>query len=547
MCGRCQCPGAGNGVRARIIPLSKRHSTPGTPPLTKALLRSTAVVGQMTMISRVLGFVRDVVIARFFGANLAADAFFVAFKIPNLFRRLFAEGAFAQAFVPVLAEYRERDGDAGVGDLVGAVAGTLALVLLAVVTAGVLAAPALIFVFAPGFADEPDKRELAVALLRLTFPYLGFISLTALAGGVLNTYGRFAIPAFTPVLLNVALIGAALLLAPGMERPVMALGIGVFVGGVAQLALQLGALARLGLAIRPLVGFAHAGVQQILRLMLPALFGVSVAQLNLMLDTIIASFLETGSISWLYYADRLVEFPLGVFGIALATVILPTLSARHSEGDAREFSTTLDWALRWVFLIGLPAAGALAVLAAPIITTLFAYGEFGARDVGMATRSLVAYSGGLMGFILIKVLAPGYFARQDTRTPVRVGVIAMLANAVLNLLLIVPLAHAGLALATTLSAALNAALLWRGLRRDGVYRPGGGWAGFLARVVLATAIMCAALAWWVEPAGIWLAAGVAARAVDLLFAVAGGAAIYFLALGVFGLRPRDMAARAPGV
>ena len=496
----------------------------------------------MTLISRVMGFVRDVIIAKIFGASAAADVFFVAFKIPNLFRRLFAEGAFAQAFVPVLAEYREKHGEDAVGALIGAAGGTLGLVLMVVTALGVLAAPALIMVFAPGFIDEPDKAGLAADLLRLTFPYLGFISLTALAGSVLNTYGRFAVPAFTPVLLNVALISAALWLAPQLERPVMALAMGVLAGGVAQLLLQWAALVGLKLPIRPKVSFNHPGVRQILRLMGPAMFGVSVAQINLMLDTIIASFLETGSISWLYYSDRLIEFPLGVFGIALATVVLPTLSSQFSKNDGDEFAHTLNWALRWVFLIGLPAAVALALLAGPMLASLFGYGAMGERDVAMASRSLVAYSGGLLAFILIKVLAPGYFARQDTRTPVRIGIIAMVTNMVLNVLLVFPLAHAGLALATTLSACLNAGFLWRGLYQDGVYRAQTGWPVFLLRVALALMVMSGLLIWLVPvDVGLWLTWSMPERAIHLGGAVLGGAAVYFLTLAVCGLRPRHMA------
>lgn len=501
----------------------------------------------MTLVSRVLGFVRDVVIARIFGASLAADVFFVAFKIPNLFRRLFAEGAFSQAFVPVLAEYREREGEAATGGLVGATAGVLALVLCAFVALGVLAAPVFIMVFAPGFIDDAGKLELASSLLRLTFPYLLFISLAALAGAVLNTYGRFAIPAITPVLLNLALIGCAWLLAPHLAQPVFALAVGVLLGGIAQLALQLAAVARLGLPIRLGVSFAHTGVRRILALMGPAIFGVSVAQINLLLDAVIASFLETGSISWLYYADRLVEFPLGVLGIALATVILPTLSSRHSEGSREAFSATLDWALRWVVLVGLPAACALGVLAVPVLSTLFQYGEFAERDVTMAARALMAYAGGLLAFILVKVLAPGYFARQDTRTPVRIGIIAMSANMVFNLLLVFPLAHAGLALATTLSASLNAALLWRGLRRDGVYLPAPGWPRFLLRVVCATAVMSGLLAWWVAPLASWSAWSVAERGTALATVIAIGGLAYVLALAILGLRPRDMVLREGGV
>lgn len=539
----------GGPGRFRIIACQTGAFAPsaGGGTLHAKLLRSTAVVGQMTLISRVLGFVRDVVIARLFGASLAADAFFIAFKIPNLFRRLFAEGAFSQAFVPVLAEYRERDGDEGVRALVDPTGGALALVLLAVTALGVAAAPVLITIFAPGFLDDTEKLGLATDLLRLTFPYLLFISLTALAGAVLNTYGRFAVPAFTPVLLNVAIITSALVLSPRLEEPVMALALGVLAGGVAQLALQIAALARLGLVPRPRLDREHPGVRKILRLMGPAMFGVSVAQINLMLDTLIASFLVTGSISWLYYSDRLMEFPLGVFGIALATVVLPNLSARFSEGDGGAFSETLDWALRWVLLVGLPAAAGLAVLAAPMLATLFGYGAFAEHDVAMAARSLVAYAGGLVGFMLIKVLAPGFFARQDTKTPVRIGVIAMVANMALNLLLVFPLAHAGLALATTLSAWLNAALLLRGLRRENVYAPGPGWRRFALRVGCACAAMTALL-WWLAPdPSAFQALGALDRALELAWLVAAGAFTYFAVLAALGMRPAHMATREPTV
>ena len=494
----------------------------------------------MTFISRILGLVRDVVIARFFGTTLAADAFFIAFKIPNLFRRLFAEGAFSAAFVPVLTEQKETTDEAAVAGLIDATFGTLALVLLVVVALGVLAAPVVITVFAPGFLQQADKLDLATALLRITFPYLLFVSLTALLSGVLNTYGRFAVPAFTPALLNVSLIACAIVLAPRMAEPVTALAMGVFVGGVAQLVLQYLAVARLGFLPRPRVGFAQAGVRRIMRLMVPAIFGASVAQINLMLDTLIASFLQTGSISWLWYSDRLMEFPLGVFGIALATVILPSLSRSFARDDARSFSTTLDWALRWVFLISLPAAVGLAVLARPMLSTIFQYQVFSEHDVIMAARSLVAYGSGLMGFVFIKVLAPGFFARQDTRTPVKIGVIAMVVNMVLNLALVLPLAHAGLALATALSAYVNAALLLRVLLNEGIYRPAPGWGGYLARVGISSAVMAGVLVTGVQTIDVWSAWDAWTRALHLALWVVAGAVVYFAVLGLLGLRVRDM-------
>jgi len=494
----------------------------------------------MTLLSRLLGFVRDLVFARLFGAGASMDAFLVAFKIPNFLRRMFAEGAFSQGFVPVLGEYKAQRDAAEVRVLVDRVAGTLALVLAGLTLVAVVAAPLLILLFAPGFHADASRYDLAVSMLRLTFPYLLFISLTACAGGILNSYGRFAVPAFTPVLLNLALIGAALWLAPRMAEPVVALAWGVLVAGIVQLAFQLPALARLGLLPRPRPAFRDPGVRRVMKLMAPALFGASVTQINLLIDTLIASFLAAGSISWLYYSDRLVEFPLGVFGIALATVILPNLSQRHAETDPEAFSRTLDWALRWVVVIGTPATVGLFVLAAPLLTTLFHYDAFGARDVHMAARSLMAYAVGLQGFILVKVLAPGYFARQDTRTPVRIGIIAVGVNVTLNLALVLPLAHAGLALATSLAAFVNAGLLFRGLHKDGVYRPLPGWSALAWRVAIASLTLAGLLWWGAGDLGRWFAWSGYERAGQLLLWVVAGAIVYFAVLAAAGLRPTHL-------
>ena len=508
----------------------------------RRLFRSTATVGANTLLSRVLGFVRDIVIARMFGASLGADAFFVAFRIPNLLRRLFAEGAFSHAFVPVLSQYKAEREHAEVRELAAGVAGTLGGVLFLVTLAGVLAAPLLVLGFAPGFDSQGDKYALTVHMLRITFPYILFISLTSFAAGILNTYGRFGIPAFTPVLLNVSLIGAAVWLAPRMAQPVTALAWGVLVAGVVQLLFQLPFLSQLRLLVLPQLRRGHEGVSRILRLIVPAVFGVSVAQINLLIDTLIASFLVTGSISWLYFSDRMVEFPLGVFGIALATVILPSLSRRHAEGEGRAFSQTLDWALRWVVLVALPSTVGLAALATPILSTLFQYGAFSARDVEMASLSLVAYAAGLLGFAGIKVLAPGYFSRQDTRTPVRIGVIAMLANIALNLALVVPLRHAGLALATSLAAFINAGLLYRGLVRATVYQPEPGWGRLWLQVLVANAVMAALLVVLRGDPSIWFEASAAQRALRLAALVATGAVVYAVVLWLFGIRLRDLIA-----
>ncbi len=505
-------------------------------------MKSTAVVGGMTLISRILGFVRDMVFARVFGADAATDAFFLAFKIPNFLRRLFAEGAFSQAFVPVFTEYKERRSRAELRLLLDRVAGSFALVLLGITAVGVIAAPVLIAIFGPGFLDDEPTFDLASDMLRLTFPYILFISLTAFAGAILNSFGRFAVPAFTPVLLNVCLIGAAVWAAPWFDEPVVALAWGVFVAGLAQLLFQLPFLARLGVLPRPRLKGVHEGVERIKQLMLPAIFGSSVVQINLLFDTLIASFLVTGSISWLYYSDRLVEFPLGVFGIALATVILPKLSRDHAQASPEAFSATLDWALRWVWLIGAPAAVGLVVLAGPMLTTLFYGGEFGLDDVRMSSLSLMAYALGLLAFILVKVMAPGFYARQDTKTPVRIGIQAMLWNMALNVAFVVPLVltgfqgpHMGLALATAASAFINAGLLFRRLRRDGIYRPSPGWRLFLLRVALASTAMGALLYLAGEPVAVWAEWGGLERAGRLLLWIGAGMLAYFgtlLALGM---------------
>jgi len=502
------------------------------------MFRSLAKVGSNTLLSRILGFVRDLVVAHTFGANAGTDAFFVAFKIPNFLRRLFAEGAFAVAFVPVLTEYKERRSFAELKRFVDHFAGTLGAVLLAVTLAGVLGAPVLAMIFAPGFIGSAGKLDLAVDMLRLTFPYLLFISLTAFAGGILNAHGRFGIPAFTPVLLNVSLISSALWLAPQMDRPIMALAWGVLLAGILQLLFQFPFLRRIRLLPRFVFAPKDDGVRRIGRLMLPALFGVSVTQLNLLLDTLIASFLVSGSISWLYYSDRLMEFPLGILGVGLATVILPNLSKKHATESPEGFSHVVDWALRWGLLLGLPSAVGLFVLAGPMIATLFQSELFDATDVAMSRQSLMAYSLGLLSFILIKVLAPGYYSRQDTRTPVRIAVIAMVANMVMNIILVFPLAHAGLALATSLSATLNAFLLYRGLRREGVYQPEAGWPLLILRGVLASAVMGGLLYWGVGDLASWLGGATWDKVWRLLLWVLAGVGSYFAALALLGIGPR---------
>lgn len=514
--------------------------------LSGRLLKSTVTVGANTVLSRILGLVRDVVIAWAFGASRDTDAFFVAFRLPNFLRRLFAEGAFSQAFVPVLGEYKAQRSHDEVRELTAHVAGTLGAVLLVVTAVGVLAAPVLVMIFAPGFLEDEEKYSLTVQMVRITFPYIFFVSLTAFAAGLLNTYGRFGVPAFTPVLLNLALIGAALWLAPMMAEPVTALAWGVFIAGIAQLSFQLPFLKRLGLLVAPRFSRAHEGVGRIVRLMMPAAFGASVAQINLLVDTLIASFLVTGSVSWLYYSDRMMEFPLGVFAIAMATVILPSLSQQHAEEAGESFSDTLDWAMRWVLVVATPSALGLALLAGPILTTLFQYGEFSPGDVRMASLSLMAYATGLVGFMFIKVLAPGYFARQDTRTPVRVGIIALVANLILNLALVVPLAHAGLALATSIAAFINAGLLYRGLRRGGHHRPRPGWRGFVVKIALANVAMTLFLIYARGGEALWFEADLETRVLRLALLVVTGAVIYGACLVAAGIRPRHLRAHSGG-
>ncbi len=500
------------------------------------LLRSTATVSAMTMVSRVLGFVRDMVIARVFGAGAGADAFFVAFRIPNFLRRLFAEGSFSQAFVPVLSEYKTQRSHDEVKKLADDVAGTLGALLFLITLAGIIAAPLLIMIFAPGFLDEPHKYDLTVEMLRITFPYILFISLTAFAGGILNSYGRFVVPALTPVFLNLAMIGTALWLAPLMDEPIVALAWGVFIAGIVQLLFQVPFLYRLRLLPRPRWAWKQEGVQRILKLMLPSLFGSSVAQVSLLIDTVIASFLVTGSVSWLYYSDRLVEFPLGVFGVALATVILPSLSLKHAQASSEGFSHTMDWGLRWVILLGTPAMVGLLVLAGPLLISLFQYGKYSAHDVEMSSHSLMAYALGLLAFMLIKVLAPGFFARQDTRTPVRIGLIALGMGLLFKAVLVMPLAHAGLALSSSLAAYLNAWLLYRALRREGVYRPEPGWWRLMLQVGFANAVMATLLWWGAADWSVWMAWGGLQRIMYLLLLVGAGAAAYFACLWLTGVR-----------
>jgi putative peptidoglycan lipid II flippase len=514
------------------------------------LLRALVTVSGMTLLSRILGFVRDFVIARSFGAGVLTDAFFVAFKLPNLLRRLFAEGAFSQAFVPILGEYKNRQGEARTRILLDNTATLLCFILFCVTLLGVLAAPVLVWISAPGFAADADKFALTVTLTRITFPYILFMSLTAMAAGILNTWSRFALPAFTPVLLNVSFILMALFAAPYFDPPVLALSWAVFIGGFLQLALQLPALAKIGMLPRLSFNLRHAwqdeGVRRILKLMAPATLGVSVSQISLLINTAFASFLVSGSVSWLYYADRLMEFPAGMLGVALGTILLPSLSKSHANADSREYSALLDWGLRLTLLLALPAAAGLALLAVPLIATLFFHGAFGAQDVLATRQALVAYSLGLTGMILVKVLAPGFYARQNIRTPVKIALVSLAATQFMNLIFIfvLNLAHAGLALSIGLAACLNALLLYRGLRRHQVYTPQPGWLKFTLKLATALTLMALALYFGMGSTQDWLHYTLAARLWRLLALVVAGAGVYFVALWVMGFRLADFKRRA---
>jgi putative peptidoglycan lipid II flippase len=501
------------------------------------------IVSSMTMLSRILGLVRDMVLSFFFGASNVADAFFVAFRIPNFFRRLFAEGAFNQAFVPVLAEFRGGD-RAELKHFIARMAGNLSVVLLPVVLIGMVCAPALVMVFAPGFWQDDARYELTRDMVRITFPYLGFISLTAFAGAVLNSHHRYAIPAFTPVLLNLSLISAVLFAADLFATPVLALAWGVLLAGLLQLAFQLPALQRLGLIVRPRVDFKHQGVRQVGRLLGPALFAASVHQINSLIDTMLASTLVVGSISWLYYSDRLFELPIGVVAVALGTVLLPNLSRLDASGARRQFSDTLDWGMRVGVLLGIPAAAALYGLAVPLIATIFLRGEMTPFDTVMAALSLQAFAIGLPALIWVKVLAPGYFARQDTATPFRFASISVVTNVTLNLALFSWWGHVGLAFATSVAGWVNALLLLRGLLRDGRYQPGRGLFLACVRASVSSAVMLALVFMLVPDAGQWLEADEFTRLQWLALAVAGGALVYVLGLLILGERLRYVMHRA---
>ncbi|HSC80682.1 MAG TPA: murein biosynthesis integral membrane protein MurJ, partial [Chitinolyticbacter sp.] len=502
------------------------------------LLKSLAAVSSMTMVSRVLGFVRDMLIARLFGASAGTDAFFVAQKLPNMLRRVFAEGAFSQAFVPILAEYKNQQGDDASRVFLAHVSGMLTLILAVVTTVGILAAPLVVWISAPGFAKEAGKFALTVDLLRITFPYILLISLSSLAGAVLNTWNRFSVPAFVPTLLNVAMIVFALWLSPYFDPPLMALGWGMLAGGILQLVWQFPALKEIGMLVLPRLKLRDPAVWRVMKKMGPALFGVSVGQISLLINTAFASFMVSASVSWMYYADRLMEFPSGVLGVALGTILLPSLSKTYASNDTAEYSRLLDWGLRLALLLALPSAVALAVISGPLTIALFQYKEFTLHDAAMTQQALIAYSVGLVGLIMVKILAPGFYARQNIKTPVKIALVTLTLTQLMNLAFVWHLKHAGLALAIGLGACFNAGVLLRQLRRHGIYTPQPGWPRFFAKLVTAVTVMAAVLiaAQWLLPP--FHSAGLLLRLTWLGILVAAGLVAYFGTLAVLGFRPR---------
>lgn len=511
--------------------------------MSAKLFKSGMIVSVMTLVSRVLGLVRDVVTANVLGAGAMADVFLMVNRIPNFLRRLFAEGAFSQAFVPVLSEVKAKHGDDAVRELMAKASGTLGLIVTAVTLLGMIGSPVLMALFGMGWFEaylsgepEGEKYQHASALLKITFPYLWFITFVALSGAILNTYNKFAVAAFSPVFLNIAMIGAAIYLSPYFADASSALAWGVFLGGLLQFLFQLPFLAKSGLLVRPKWAWRDEHVTRIRKLMLPALFGVSVSQINLLLDAVIASFLMTGSVAWLYYSDRLLEFPLGMFGIAIATVILPNLSRQFATENHQEFKRTLDWSISIICLLGLPSMAGLIVLAEPILLTVFAHGKFTAFDASQSSLSLIAYATGLLPLMLIKVLAPAFYARQDIKTPVRIGIIAMVANMAFNLMLAPFISYVGLALATAMSGTLNAWLLYHGLIKREIYQCGTATLWLIAKAALAAGLMAAVL-WWVSPAiSQWQQMAFSAKAQQLTLLVGVAVPAYFGLLWLFGIR-----------
>lgn len=508
-----------------------------------SLLRSLASISSMTLLSRILGFLRDMMMARLFGASMANEAFVIAFRLPNLLRRMFAEGAFSQAFVPIFSEYKSRKGHEDTRLLVDHVTTLLAIMLLAITLIGIVAAPLLVYTTAPGFSASPAKFDLTVQLLRITSPYIFFISLVAVAAGILNTYNKYWVPAFAPVLLNLCFIAAMLWAVPYFERPIFAIAWAVFAAGVIQLGFQLPFLKRIGMLPRWRFSLKDEGVWRVLKQMGPAIFGVSISQISLIINTIFASFMVTGSVSWLFYADRLMEVPAGLLGVAISTILLTSLSRYHAEQNTAEYSKILDWGLRMTIMLTLPAALSLGLIAVPLLATFFQGGVFGAHDVMMTRNALVGYSIGLIGMLLVKVLAPAFYARQDIRTPVKIGVFTLLATQLMNLLFIPWFQHAGLALAIGLGSCINSGILFYLLRKRGSYHPEPGWLRFFLKVLVALSMLGLVLWFGMGEEQQWLTVRGWPRVWHLAWLVAAGVATYFSVLGLLGFRIRDFSKR----
>jgi len=503
------------------------------------LLKALSTVSALTLLSRVTGLARETLKAVGFGAGLQMDAFEAAFRLPNILRRLFAEGAFSQAFVPILAEYKQARGEQATRDLIDRVATLLAVLLVAISVLGILAAPWLVYLLAGGFARTPGKVELTADLIRIMFPYIFFISLVSLAGSILNVHRRFAIPAFTPVLLNISIIGATIFVAPHFDPPIVALAWGVAIGGAAQLALQIVPLARIAMLPRPRFDWRDEGVSRVLRAMGPAVLGVSAAQISTLINTQLAAYLGDGRISWITYADRLMEFPSAMLGVALGTVLLPSLVKHHHDGNQDQYRSLLDWGLRLTFLLALPATLALALLSVPLISTLYQYGRFTLNDVWQTRDALLGYCVGLIGLIAVKILAPAFYARQDMKTPVKIAFLTVLVTQALAVAMMFRIGHAGLTLATSIGACLNATLLFITMRRRGIYVPQPGWLVFLGRIGIALAVLGGVL-WWAAGAdAFWVAAGLWTKVGRLSAVIVAGALAYFAALWLCGFRFAD--------
>ena len=494
------------------------------------LFKTLASVGGMTTISRILGFIRDSIIARIFGVGVETDAFFVAFKIPNLLRRISAEGAFTQAFVPILAEYKTKKSKIEVSYLINKVATLLGIFLVLITLVGVFGAPWLIYLSAPGFISDPEKFNLTVDLLQITFPYIFFISLVSMAGGILNTYGKFVVPAFTPVWLNISFIIAALYFSDLFEEPVKALAWAVFFGGALQLFFQIPFLKQIGCLPKINLDLKDKGVWRILKLMGPSIFGVSIMQISLLINTVFASFLASGSVSWLYYADRLMEFPAGVLGVALSTILLPNLSKSFSSKNTKDYSNLINWGLRLGLLLAVPAAIALAILAIPLISTLFHYGAFTVKDILMTQYALIAYSIGLVGLILIKILAPAFYAQQNVKTPVKIALFTLFCTQFMNLIFIGYLKHTGLALAIGLGACINAGLLFYHLKKGGVFKLNKGWIIFLIKIFFSAFVMAIGLYFFKGSIDLWINYSAFSRFAHLIILISFGATLYFITL-----------------